>query len=237
MAARLAEQQGHLADLADRLRSPLGPDDLAPAPGGGPADVAELRVAVDAAAATLAEARHVATLPRLLPGWTSRFARAAVVYGAFGIPSLLLTIFLAMAGVHGNRTVLIWFVVIWPAVTAIVGGLVVRFVSRSPLDGELARGGRSVGDRVPGGSAPDRSAPEGSAPEGSAPESSVQAGRRSGPSAASAASAVEQRVEQLLRDGHRRRPRVYPWLGVLVAWASWLVPGFLLDRIGSLWPG
>jgi hypothetical protein len=34
-----------------------------------------------------------------------------------------------------------------------------------------------------------------------------------------------------------RRPRRYPWLGVLVAWASWLVPSWLLDQLAALTGG
>ncbi|HEY6798007.1 MAG TPA: hypothetical protein VI248_25305 [Kineosporiaceae bacterium] len=31
-----------------------------------------------------------------------------------------------------------------------------------------------------------------------------------------------------------RPARRYPWLGVLMAWASWLVPGWLLDQLAAL---
>jgi hypothetical protein len=32
----------------------------------------------------------------------------------------------------------------------------------------------------------------------------------------------------------RRSPRRYPWFGVLVAWAGWLIPGWLLDQLAAL---
>jgi hypothetical protein len=107
--------------------------------------------------------------------------------------------------VHGNRSVLVWFAFVWPAVAALLGGLVVQRVSRPPLDGDPAALGG------------DPAALGGTAPPGS--------------------SAVEQRVELLLRGSRRERQPVYRWFGVLVAWAGWLVPGVVLDWFGSLWPG
>jgi hypothetical protein len=35
----------------------------------------------------------------------------------------------------------------------------------------------------------------------------------------------------------RRRTRRYPWLGVLLAWLGWFVPGWLLDRLAELTTG
>jgi hypothetical protein len=35
----------------------------------------------------------------------------------------------------------------------------------------------------------------------------------------------------------RRRIRRYPWLGILMAWLGWFVPGWLLDRLAELTTG
>jgi hypothetical protein len=191
LTARVAQQQQALVAFADRLGAPLTPADLSPAavPPGDPAQApAELRRRLDAADAELAEARRVAALPQLLPAWESAFARAAVVYAAFAVPNVLLTVALAMAGVHESRFLKVWFIVLWPALTAIVGGLVVAHVSRpraaeEPAAGEPARGTAVAPRSTPG-----------------------------------------------------RWGRHYRRFGLLLAWASWLVPGYLLAPV-SLWTG
>jgi hypothetical protein len=187
-AAELDQRHQALTDLAAELDAPLDPSRLTPL-----ADerlpVAQLRVgdestgedpwdrgardqqrllaAVDAA---LAEARRVAGLPQLLPQWSSRLARAAVVYAVVAAPSLVLTVLLSAAGVTGNDAVLLWFLVVWPLVTAVTGRLLL---------------GRLGAPRLPHEPSPPR------------------------------------------------LPR-YPWLGVLLAWALWWIPGWALDQLAGL---
>lgn len=199
LAARLTEQQGALVDLAARLRAPVDPATLTPSgvpPLDGDDAVADLHARVDGVDAAIAEARRVAVLPQLVPEWRGRFARAAVVYTAFAIPSMLLTVMMSLAGVGENRNVLLLFAVIWPAVTAVGGGAVVGEVARS-----------RAGD-----------------------DPSFEPERRAAGLAPGAGGAGSP------GSGRRREPR-YRWFGVILAWASWLVPGATLDWFASLWPG
>jgi hypothetical protein len=195
LTARLGEQQRALVGLATQLKAQLSAPDLAPSavpPLDGPAALADLRARVDAADAALVEARRVARLPQLLPEWDSRFARAAVVYAGFGIPSFMLTILLSMIGVHENTAVLIWFAVIWPLVTAFGGGAVVVQVTRP----------RQATEKPGDATDPD-----------------------------------DRELQSIALPMLAVRERVYRWFGLLVAWASWLVPGAILDWFAGLWHG
>jgi hypothetical protein len=130
---RLGEQHQALLELAARLRAPLTAADLAPAPVpacDSLAAAADLRARLAQTDAAFAAAERVARLPQLLPEWSSPLARAAVVYAGFGVPNLLLTVAFALTGQHSSWLLTIWFLVIWPAVTAFVGGYVVTYVSQ-----------------------------------------------------------------------------------------------------------
>lgn len=171
--ARLGDQAARLTDLAGRLRAPLDPAAFTPLPvpplpwAESSADAA---ARADAAEGALAEAVRVGRLPQLLPGLRSALARAAVVYVAFALPNGVLSMMLTKAS--GDR-VWLWFLVVWPLVTAVGGSIVI---------------GRTSEPRLP--------------PEGS---------------------------EQVLA---RLRPlRHHPWLGVLIALASWWVPAWLIDNV------
>jgi hypothetical protein len=198
--AALQAQQAELRALAADLRAPLTDADLQPLPGpplpspslpgpslpGPPlpgdatgAAEADAQARLESAAAALAEARRVARLPQLLPEWSGDLGRAAVVYLGFAVPNVLLVVALSVTGVHGSSAALLWFVVIWPLVTAVGGAVTVS---------------RTAAPRLP----PDEPA------------------------------ALLTRL---------RPPRRYPWLGVLVAWASWLGPGWLLDQVAALTTG
>lgn len=141
LAGRLAEQRATLEDLAGRLRAKPGSVDLTPAavpPLADDAGLTDLHARADDVDGALAETRQAAVLPQLLPDWRSQFARAAVVYTGFAIPSLVLTVLLSLAGVTGHPWTLGgFFIVIWPAVTAFGGGAVVRHVSQPRAGDDL----------------------------------------------------------------------------------------------------
>jgi hypothetical protein len=113
---------------AEQLSPLLDPP---PLPWHAGADDARARLA--GADAALAEVRRVARLPQLLPQWSSRLARAAVVYLGLTLPNILLVVLLSVAGVRGNTPVLVWFVVIWPLVTAVGGAWLIGRVEAPRL--------------------------------------------------------------------------------------------------------
>jgi hypothetical protein len=144
LSDRLAEQQQALLALADALRVPLATADLIPAavPDCHPAQaVADVQTRLDAADAAVAEARRVAALPQLLPAWSSSPARAAVVYAGFCVPNSLFTVLLALTGETPSWLLKVWFLVLWPALTASLGGLLVTRVSRprTPADADAVQ--------------------------------------------------------------------------------------------------
>lgn len=156
LSARLSEQQRALVELATRVKAPLSATDLAPSavpPLDTPTALADLRARVDAADTALTEARRVAGLPQLLPEWDNRFARAAVVYAGFATPSLVLSVPLSLANrlslVAFGGEVILWFAIIWPAVTAFGGGFVVARVAR-PRAGRGSSSTGSTGEPVTG---------------------------------------------------------------------------------------
>ena len=197
LTTRLRDHRTAIEELATRLRAPAITVDLAPrallSPGGS--SLTDLQDRVDDVDTVLTQARHVATLPQFLPGWRSPLARAAVVYAGFGIPNLLLSVLLSLAEVDSPGA-LLYFAVIWPAVTAIGGGIVVRIVTR-PRSGDDSSFRRHPND--------------------------------TGTDIAENTAAVADSVG--------RRERRYRWLGLLVAWTTWLVPSGTLVWIASLLPG
>jgi hypothetical protein len=201
LRTELDAQRTAIEDLATRLRAPAGSISLAPsevAPADGVTGLADLRTRTADVAQALDTARHVATLPQLLPDWRSQFARAAVVYSAFCVPNLLLALTICLAEFLPGResiAVFLFFAVIWPLVTAFGGGAVVRHVTR-------ARAGE---DPFP-------------------PEES--AGARPSPGRKAGSPLTGSGLSEPL----------YRWLGLLVAWASWLIPTGLLVWLFSLSP-
>jgi hypothetical protein len=207
---QLSVQQQRLADLARQLRvdpmpAAIGPGAPAalgatqdrdttrpgtsaagpasPAPEGGRdagweernADLGRWLAQADRAAD---QARSVAALPQLLPGWDSPLARDAVVYGLLALPNAVLTVGLSLLDVHGNAPLLWWYVLIFPVLAAIAGGhLIGRWCAPRTSPAALEQGRDEPGE---------------------APR-------------------------------HRHR-----WLGVIFAWASWLVPGTGLDLLAQL---
>jgi len=134
LGTRLAHQQNALLALAADLRVPLTAADLVPTPGPpgrhpGPA-VGDIQTRLTTADAAVAEARRVATLPQLLPAWSSPLARAAVVYAVFCVPNSVVTVSLAFTGETASRLVWMWFLLVWPALTALLGGRLVTQASR-----------------------------------------------------------------------------------------------------------
>jgi hypothetical protein len=184
LGGRLAEQQSTLLALAADVRVPLTAAELA-CPAGQPgAGVGEVEARLSAAQAAVAEARRVAGLPQLLPAWSSPLARAAVVYAVLCVPNFLITVALAFTGKTESWLVSTWFLVVWPLLTASLGGRLVTHVSRP----------RATGDDDP----------------------------------------LRQLTDLARRAGRWGFP--YRALGVLIALASWLGPGFILEP-DALWFG
>ena len=135
LATATDDRRERLQRLAVDLRAPLPTAQLTPLPGApalpwtaGEADARGRLTATDDA---LEEARRVGRLPLLLPQWTSQLARAAMVYALASVPAAVLVALTFR--VKNNGALEVWFGLILPVVTAIVGAAVVGRVSRPRL--------------------------------------------------------------------------------------------------------
>jgi hypothetical protein len=133
LGEQVAAQRARLETLGQQLRAPLSPADLSPAlapqpvptPVAGQSRAGELGGWLSGADRAADEARQIAALPQLLPGWTSASARHAVVYALLVLPNAVFTIGLSLLGVTGSDPLLWWFVLIFPLMAAVGGGLLV----------------------------------------------------------------------------------------------------------------
>ena len=131
--ARLADldatcrtQREQLTALATELRAPLAIGPLTPLPVhplDWPAGDADARLGEEAVDAVLAETRRVGRLPQLLPQWQSQLARATVVYLGWSLPTVVFIVILLATHHSATWSMQVWFTLVWPAMTAIFGGV------------------------------------------------------------------------------------------------------------------
>jgi hypothetical protein len=137
------------------------------------AEAADLNDLVSRVDQLIVDAVTIGRRPQLLPDWSSDFARNTIAYLGLVSPNALFTISLSLLGLNGGIALFLWFAVVFPAIAAVGGGVLV---------------GRICAPRLSG------------------PVSMTEA---------------------------RSPRRHHRWVAVVLAWASWLVPGIALDAIAA----